>query len=129
MSFCGYHSRIWRSVNTLLKKTISHYFSNIKSLTNEISTLDLENDITETRMRRIIVHSLRPEYKSIITVTWGWATEPTLSVLENLLANVEDLEKPQLSLYIKDEDKTLFSKWQKLLKKNQGEKLTSRGRP
>ncbi|KAH0739564.1 hypothetical protein KY290_038269 [Solanum tuberosum] len=63
-------------------------------------------------MRRIIVHGLRPEFKGIITVTWGWATEPTLSELENLLANEEDLEKPLSSLTIKDEDKALFSKRQ-----------------
>ncbi|KAH0718192.1 hypothetical protein KY285_014223 [Solanum tuberosum] len=71
-----------------------------------------DNAITETRMRRIIVHSLRPEYKGIITTTRGWATEPTLSELENLLANEEDLEKPLSSLTIKDEDKALFSKMQ-----------------
>ncbi|KAH0635695.1 hypothetical protein KY289_035610 [Solanum tuberosum] len=63
-------------------------------------------------MRRIIVHGLRLEFKGIITVTWGWATEPTLSELENLLANEEDLEKPLSSLTIKDEDKALFSKRQ-----------------
>ncbi|KAG5572291.1 hypothetical protein H5410_062057 [Solanum commersonii] len=44
------------------------------------------------------------------TATRGWAREPTLSELENLLANEEDLEKPLSSLTIKDEDKTLFSK-------------------
>lgn len=91
-------ARLQRLENELLSisqrnMTISQYFSKVKSLSDEISKLDSENAITETRMRRIIVHGLRPEYKGIITATRGWATEPTLSELENLLAS-EDLEKP-----------------------------------
>ncbi|KAH0703207.1 hypothetical protein KY285_017485 [Solanum tuberosum] len=110
-------ARLQRLENKLLSisqrnMTISQYFSKVKSLSDEISKLDPENAITETRMRRIIVHGLRPEYKGIITATRGWATEPTLSELENLLANEEDLEKPLSSLTIKDEDKALFSKRQ-----------------
>ncbi|KAH0636528.1 hypothetical protein KY289_036443 [Solanum tuberosum] len=107
--------RLQRLENELLSMsqrnmTINQYFSKVKSLSDEISKLDPENAITETRMRRIIVHGLRPEYKCIITVTRGWATKPTLSELEKLLANEEDLEKPLSSLTINDEDKTLFSK-------------------
>ncbi|KAH0738245.1 hypothetical protein KY290_036950 [Solanum tuberosum] len=107
--------RLQRLENELLSMsqrnmTINQYFSKVKSLFDEISKLDPENTITETRMRRIIVHGLRPEYKCIITVTRGWATKPTLSELEKLLANEEDLEKPLSSLTINDEDKTLFSK-------------------
>jgi len=77
-------------------------------------------------MRRIIVHGLRSEYKRIITVTWGWATEPTLSELKNLLANEKDLEKPLSSLTIKDKDKTLFSKRQ-YYKKREGERSSRPG--
>ncbi|KAG5609100.1 hypothetical protein H5410_020381 [Solanum commersonii] len=55
--------------------TISQYFSKVKSLSDEISKLDPKNAITETRMRIIIVHGLRPEYKGIITATRGWATK------------------------------------------------------
>lgn len=91
--------RLQRLENELLSisqrnMTISQYFSKVKSLSDEISKLDSENAITETRMRIIIVHGPRQEYKGIITATWGWATEPTLSELENLLASEEDLEKP-----------------------------------
>ncbi|KAH0694065.1 hypothetical protein KY285_021162 [Solanum tuberosum] len=60
----------------------------------------LENAITETRMRRIIVHGLMPEYK-------------------------EDLEKPLSSLAIKDEDKALFSKRDCWYKKPEGNVATS----
>ncbi|KAG5568649.1 hypothetical protein H5410_064329 [Solanum commersonii] len=69
-----------------------------------------KNAITETRMRRIIVHGPRPEYKGIITATRGWTTEPTLSELENMLAKEEDLEKPLSSLTIKDKDNVFFTK-------------------
>jgi len=105
-------ARLQRLENELLSisqrnMTISQYFSKVKSLSDEISKLDPENAITKTRMRRIIVHGLRPEYKGIITATRGWATEPTLSELENLLANEEDLEKPLSSFTIKDKDKAL----------------------
>ena len=47
--------------------TINQYFSKVKSLSDEISKLDPENAITEKRIRRIIIHGLRPEYKGIIT--------------------------------------------------------------
>ncbi|KAG5615695.1 hypothetical protein H5410_015519 [Solanum commersonii] len=57
--------------------TISQYFSKVKSLSDEISKSDLENAIIETRMRRIIVHGLRPEYQGIITATWGRPKEST----------------------------------------------------
>ncbi|KAG5629998.1 hypothetical protein H5410_001715 [Solanum commersonii] len=87
-----------------------------------------ENVITETRMRRIIVHGLRPKYIGIITVTRGWATKPTFFELENMLASEEDLEKPLSSLSINDEDKTLLSK-RKDYKKRIKEKLTAWRRP
>ncbi|KAG5595196.1 hypothetical protein H5410_036428 [Solanum commersonii] len=55
-----------------------------------ISQYFSKNAITDTMMRRIIVHDLRPEYKGTITATRGWAIKSTLSELENLLANEED---------------------------------------
>ena len=63
--------------------SVSQYFSKVKSLCDEISKLDPENGITQTRIKRIIIHGLKPKYKSIITATRGWATEPTLADLEN----------------------------------------------
>ncbi|KAH0743105.1 hypothetical protein KY290_031098 [Solanum tuberosum] len=110
-------ARLQRLENELLSisqqnMTISQYFSKVKYLSDEISKLDPENAITDTTMRRIIVHGLRLEYKGTITATRGWAIESTLSELENLLANEEDLEKPLSSLIINDEDKTLFTKRQ-----------------
>ncbi|KAH0658987.1 hypothetical protein KY285_027537 [Solanum tuberosum] len=108
-------ARLQRLENELLSISqrnmmINQYFSKVKSLSDEISKLDLENAITDTRMRRITIYGLRPEYKGIITATRGWATEPTLSELENLLANEEDLETTLSSLTINDEEKAFFSK-------------------
>lgn len=61
-------------------------------------------------MRRIIIHGLRPEYNGLITATHGWATDPTLLELENILANHEALDKQLSSVSIKDDEKALFSK-------------------
>lgn len=89
--------------------TVSQYFAKVKSLCDEISKLDPENGITPTRMKRIIIHGLKPEYKSIITATRGWATEPTLADLENLLINEEDLDKPMSSQPTIREETALFT--------------------
>ncbi|GMI78881.1 hypothetical protein HRI_001557400 [Hibiscus trionum] len=42
--------------------TIAQYFHKVKSLCREISELDPEAPIGETRMKRVIIHGLRPEY-------------------------------------------------------------------
>lgn len=89
--------------------TVSQYFSKVKSLSDEISKLDPENGITPTRMKRIIIHGLKPEYKSIITATRGWVIEPTLADLENLLINEEDLDKPMSSQPTIREETALFT--------------------
>ncbi|CAN1143426.1 hypothetical protein LINPERHAP2_LOCUS13606 [Linum perenne] len=56
--------------------TVSDYFTKVKSLCEEISKMDPENPISETRIKRIIVHGLRPEFNGLVTVRavkWaGW---------------------------------------------------------
>lgn len=89
--------------------TVSQYFAKVKSLCDEISKLDPENGITPTRMKRIIIHRLKPEYKSIITATRGRATEPTLADLENLLINEEDRDKPMSSQPTIREETAIFT--------------------
>ena len=73
--------------------TISQFFYKVKSLCREISELDPTSRISESRMRRIIIHGLRPEYRSFITAIQGWPTQPSIADLENLLANQESLAK------------------------------------
>ncbi|KAF7827584.1 Retrovirus-related Pol polyprotein from transposon TNT 1-94 [Senna tora] len=89
--------------------TIGEYFTKVKSICQEISKLDPQNPITETRMRRIIVHGLRPEFLGLVTATRGWAKEPTLIELENILANQEALDKQMSKASVQEEDKALFS--------------------
>ena len=69
--------------------SINQYFTKVKSLCREISTLDSAAAIPESRIKRIIIHGLRPEYRSFITAIQGWSTQPSLIDLENLLANPE----------------------------------------
>ncbi|XP_057508536.1 uncharacterized protein LOC130791411 [Actinidia eriantha] len=49
-------------------KSISEYFTKIKDLCREISDLDPKANIREERMRRIIIHGLKPEYNAYITM-------------------------------------------------------------
>ncbi|KAL3732252.1 hypothetical protein ACJRO7_028997 [Eucalyptus globulus] len=89
--------------------TVSQYFSKVKSICEEISKLDPQNAISETRMRRIIIHRLRPEYNGVVTATRGWANEPTLTELENILANQEALDKQIPKVSIKEDESAIFS--------------------
>ncbi|KAJ1380743.1 gag-polypeptide of LTR copia-type [Sesbania bispinosa] len=72
---------------------INQYFTKVKSICNEIAKLDLDSSINDARKRRIIIHGLNPKYHGIVTATRGWANEPTLTELENILANQEALDK------------------------------------
>jgi len=46
--------------------TIAQYFHKVKMLCREISELDPQAPIGETRMKRIIIHGLKPKYRSFI---------------------------------------------------------------
>jgi hypothetical protein len=58
--------------------TITQYFTKVKSLRCEIFELDPASNISKSRIRRIITHILRPEYKSFIAVVQGWLVQPSL---------------------------------------------------
>ena len=51
--------------------TIAQYFHKIKSICREITKLDPKSAIGEDRMKRIIIHRLRPEYRSFIIAIQG----------------------------------------------------------
>ncbi|CAN1193131.1 hypothetical protein LINPERHAP2_LOCUS41897 [Linum perenne] len=113
--------------------TVSDYFTKVKSLCEEISKLDPENHISETRIKRIIVHGLRPEFNGLVTTICGWAKEPTLEELENTLANQEALDKQLSKVTMKDEE-VLFSKkvgngQRKATRPREGKKQEWRRRP
>ncbi|KAK3015868.1 hypothetical protein RJ639_006556 [Escallonia herrerae] len=88
---------------------INQYFTKIKSLWDEISKLDIEATITDSRIRRIIIHGLRPEYQGFITAVQGWHTQPSLENLENLLANQESMAKQLAGVSLKSDEEALFS--------------------
>jgi len=107
-------AKLQRLENELLSMSqqnmmVSQYFSKVKSICDKISKLDPINIISETRMRRIIIHGLKLEYNGIITATHGWATQLTLTDLENILANQETLDSQMSKVSIKEEESVLFS--------------------
>ena len=85
--------------------TITQYFTKVKSLCREISKLDPTSNISDSRMRRIIIHGLRPEYRSFVTAIQGQLVQPSLVELENLLANQEALFKQMVGVSLKSERK------------------------
>lgn len=87
--------------------SISQYFTKIKSLCEEITKLDTKDPISDTKIRRIIFHGLKPEFNDLIIATRGWATQPILTELENILANQVALDK-QMSVVSLKEEKALF---------------------
>ncbi|CAN1187372.1 Retrovirus-related Pol polyprotein from transposon TNT 1-94 [Linum perenne] len=95
--------------------------------------MDPENHISETRIKRIIVHGLRPEFNGLVTAIRGWAKEPTLEELENTLADQEALDKQLSKVTMKDEE-VLFSKkagnrQRKATRPREGEKQDWQRRP
>ena len=89
--------------------TITQYFTKVKSLCREISELDPALNISDSRMRRIIIHGLRPEYRSFVAAIQGWLVQPSLVELENLLANQEALVKQMVGVSLKNDEEALLS--------------------
>nr|DAD18879.1 TPA_asm: hypothetical protein HUJ06_020342 [Nelumbo nucifera] len=80
--------------------TISQYFTKVKSLCDEISLLDKESAISETRVRRIIIRGLRPEYNGFMT----------LLEAENMLTKQETINKKMTSVSIKETEEALLTR-------------------
>jgi len=72
--------------------TVNKWFTKVKTLCEQITKLDPENPITETRTRRIIIFGLRPGFSTLVAAIRGWATQPSLIEFENVLANQEALD-------------------------------------
>ncbi|XP_062080943.1 uncharacterized protein LOC133785746 [Humulus lupulus] len=89
--------------------TISQYFTKIKSLCREISALDSTAGMSDSRIRRIIIHELKAEYRSFIAEIQGWPSQPSPTELENLLADQEALAKQLSGVSIKSDEEALFS--------------------
>lgn len=88
--------------------SISEYFLRVKSICAEISELDMDEKISEARLRRFLIRGLKKEYNPFVTSIQGWATQPSVEELESLLSNQEALAK-QMAKNSDSED-VLFSK-------------------
>ncbi|KAF3639920.1 tir-nbs resistance protein [Capsicum annuum] len=105
--------------------TIAQYFHKVQSLCQEISELDLEARINETRMKRIIIHGLKSEYRSFVAAVKGWQNQPSLVDFENLLAGQETLAKQMGGVSLKNKEEALYAnkgKWNSKQRKNDGSK-------
>lgn len=88
---------------------IPQYFHKLKTLCREIAELDPQGRIGEARMKRIIIHGLKPDFHSFIIAIQGWPNQPSLGEFENLLAGQEALAAQLNGAAIKSEDdKALF---------------------
>lgn len=80
--------------------SISQFFVKIKNLCSETSILDPDEPISEAWLRRHIVWGLKPEYTPFITSIQGWAQQPSLEELENLLTSQESLAKQMAGIQV-----------------------------
>ncbi|KAF7804256.1 Retrovirus-related Pol polyprotein from transposon TNT 1-94 [Senna tora] len=78
----------------------------IKKLNNK---LDPEAPIGEARVKRIIIHGLKPEYRGFVAAIQGWQTQPSLVEFENLLAGQEALAKQMGGASSKDHEEALYA--------------------
>ncbi|XP_068666666.1 uncharacterized protein [Aristolochia californica] len=89
--------------------TIIDYFHKMKSICGEISELDPKAPIGEPRIKRIITHGLRPEYRGFIAAIQEWPTPPSLVECENLLIGQETLAKQMREVSLKGEAEALYT--------------------
>ncbi|XP_076921313.1 uncharacterized protein LOC143582704 [Bidens hawaiensis] len=87
---------------------IAQYFRKVKNLCREIGELDPQSRVSDARMKRIIIHGLRPEYRSFVTAIQGWATQPSITEFENILAGQEALAKQLAGVSVKSESEALY---------------------
>nr|KAJ0210601.1 hypothetical protein LSAT_V11C400160610 [Lactuca sativa] len=102
-------------------KTLQSVFSK----KNDTKLQLLENELLSTRMKRIIIHGLKPEFRSFVTAIQGWSVQPSFVEFENLLAGQEALAKQMLNISVKAEDEALYverSKGKYKANSNQGQK-------
>ncbi|KAE8733775.1 putative receptor-like protein kinase [Hibiscus syriacus] len=89
---------------------VAQYFHKVKSICREISELDPTAAIGEARIKRIIDHGLRPEYRGFVAAVQGWPTQPSLVEFENLLAGQEAMAKQMGGVSLKGEEEVLYTR-------------------
>lgn len=71
--------------------------------------MDLEAPIGDTRMKHIIIHGLKPEFRSFIATIQGWQVQTSLVEFKNLLAGQETLAKQMGEVSLKKEKEALYA--------------------
>ena len=89
--------------------TIAQYFHKIKTICREISKLDLKAPIGETRIKRIIIHGLRPEYRGFVADVQEWPTQSSLVEFENFLVGQEAMAKQMGGVSLKGEEEAFYT--------------------
>jgi len=108
------HAKLQLLENELLSvaqrnMTIAQYFHKVRSLCRKISELDPEAPVGDTRMKRIIIHGLKPKFWSFVAATQRWQTQSSLVELEKLLAGQEALAKKIGGVSLKKEEEALYA--------------------
>lgn len=88
--------------------SISKYFLRVKNICAKISEIDEKEKINEARLRQYFIYGLKKEYGPFITFIQGWANQPSLEELQNLLSNQEALTKQMVKSF--EYDYVLFPK-------------------
>ncbi|XP_062081475.1 uncharacterized protein LOC133786589 [Humulus lupulus] len=89
--------------------TIPQYFHKMKSICREIYVLDPTTSIGDARIKRLIIHSLKPEYRGFVVAIQGWPTQPSLVEFENLLVGQEAMAKKMGGVALKSEEEVFYT--------------------
>lgn len=82
--------------------------------------MDPQAPIGDTRVKRIIIHGLRPTFKGFLVAVQGWQIQPSLVEFENLLTGQEALTKNMGRDPLKGEEKMLYANKSSWNPKQQG---------
>lgn len=79
---------------------------------SEISELDADEPVSDSRLRCYLIRGLRKEFMLFISSIQGWAIQPTIVELEDLLSNQEALAKQMgdNSKHAPQSEKVLYAK-------------------
>ena len=91
------------------KLSIIEYFLKMKMSCQELSLLDLENRISECKLRRLLINGLQSEYVAYCAAIAGWATQPMVDELENLLINHEFVLAKSGTMKVEEKEEALLS--------------------
>nr|GEW46998.1 uncharacterized protein [Tanacetum cinerariifolium] len=85
-------------------------FTELFSEKNDTKLQLLESELLSVAQRdRIIIHGLKPEFRSYVAAIQGWHNQPSLVEFENLLASQEALIKRMGGVSIKKDEEALYA--------------------